>query len=451
MSDSRFIEKVSGYVAAHGLLRADAPVIVAVSGGADSVALLSALHSLEFRCTAAHCNFHLRGAESTRDMRSVEALADRLGVDLYVKDFDVAGRRSLTGESLEMACRELRYEWFASLLDRDCAQAVAVGHHAEDQAETFFLNLLRGTGVAGLSGMRPRQGNVVRPLLECTREEIVNYLRGQGLGWVEDSTNASDDFARNRLRNHLLPLLEELFPGARRALARTMANLRENSDFYADAVRAAAAPFIAPNGEVDLAALCRVPHAPLLLFEALRTEGFTRSQTDDMLRAGARGTAAEFHARGARHSRTVDHGRLRPARADVLSPLTAADISPLHDIAEPVRIAVSRHNVAHFKPEGSPRVLYLDARCLDGGPHRWQLRRWQRADRMQPFGMTGTKLLSDIFAAARLSRAQKEDVWLLTRNDEILWVVGLRASAHWPVGPSTREYLRLEYLDESTT
>lgn len=444
MSATTFIKKVSGYIDAHSLLRHDAPVVVAVSGGADSVALLSVLVESGYDCTAAHCNFHLRGDESTRDMRHVERLADRLGVDLSVKDFDVPARRHLTGESLEMACRGLRYEWFAELLDRNRAQAVAVGHHAEDQVETFFLNLLRGSGLTGLCGMKPRHDNVVRPLLECERREIEGYLHDRGLEWVNDSTNASDIFSRNLLRNRLLPMFEELFPGAGKAIARTMCHLREADTFYREATNRAVAPHCSDNGDTDLMALATSPHAGLLLYEFLRDEGFNRTQTDDMLRAASHGTGAVFHAAGGHHSRCVDHGILRTACADT-SDADAADISLLHDIIQPIHITISRHSTDGFKPEGNRHVIYIDARALEGS-HHWQLRHWRRADRMKPFGMTGTRLVSDIFAQNRLSAAEKRSAWLLTRDDKIIWAVGLRASALFTVGPNTNEYLRLEYL-----
>lgn len=445
MSHEIFIKKVETYIARHKLLRRGTKIIVAVSGGADSVALLSALAELGYDCTAAHCNFHLRGEESARDMRHVERLAERLAVDLYVRDFDVPARRRLTGESLEMACRELRYAWFAELLDRDCAQAVAVGHHAEDQTETFFLNLLRGAGVTGLGGMKPRQGDVVRPMLETTRAEIEEYLRLRELDWVTDSSNSSDDFARNRLRNRLLPLMEELFPGATDAIRRSMEHLRENTGLYLRGAADAIAPYCSEDSQIDLAALAADPQAGLILYERLRGEGFNRSQTDGMLRAATRGTGAEFHAAGTRHSRAVDHGILRAACADSESSPEAMDISPAHDIAEPVRISVSRHPAAAFVPERDPRVMYLDVRALEGSP-RWRLRHRRHADRMRPFGMKGSRLVSDIFAGARLSEAEKRATWLLTRDDEILWAVGLRASALYAVGPGTKEYLRLEYI-----
>ncbi|MDE6854695.1 MAG: tRNA lysidine(34) synthetase TilS, partial [Muribaculaceae bacterium] len=188
-------------MAEHGLLHRHAPVLVALSGGADSVALLAVLLRLGYDCRAAHCNFHLRGEESRRDMLHCRDICRKLDADLYVRDFDVAARRrDYPGESVEMACRELRYAWFADLLDRDCAQAVAVGHHREDRAETFMLNLMRGAGIAGLTSMRPRSGNVVRPLLPFTRAEIEDYLAWRGLECFTDSRASSDVRRRRRRR-----------------------------------------------------------------------------------------------------------------------------------------------------------------------------------------------------------------------------------------------------------
>lgn len=439
----KFVSKVKATIAARGLLRRQGPVLVALSGGADSVALLSVLLQLGYDCVAMHCNFHLRGEESNRDMRSVQQLTERLGVDLYVKDFDVAARRNLTGESLEMACRELRYQWFFELLDRDRAQAIAVGHHREDQVETFFLNLLRGSGLAGLSGMRHRNEHIVRPLLDVSRREIEDYLTRQGLTWVVDSTNNSDEFARNRLRLRLLPMLEELFPGATDSVLKSMAILRESSDFQGEAVDRTIKPYM-HDGEIDLASLIEhEPSAPLLLFETLKSEGFNRSQTDDMLQA-ARNQGGSFIARH-QHQRDVDHGILRAPHAGREAEADSVEVSLRREIFTPVHILVSEHHVSEFIPENDVNVAYIDLRAMEGA-HRWHLRPWHRGDRMKPFGMTGTKLLSDIFAAAKLSSRQKENVYMLTRDDEIIWAVGLRASAHFTIAPGTKRYLRLQYM-----
>lgn len=443
-----FLKKIKSTIESRRLLRPHGRIVVAVSGGADSVALLAALTDLGYDCVAAHCNFHLRGEESNRDMRHVEALTARMGTDLYVKEFDVRARMKLTGESVEMACRELRYQWFFDLLDRDRAQAIAVGHHREDQIETFFLNLLRGSGLAGLSGMRHRNEHVVRPLLDVSRHEIEEYLLAKGLAWIEDSSNEADDYARNRLRHHILPALRENFADAFDGILRSMSILRETDDFYRSAINRFTADYTsADSGEIDLAALsAREPMAPLILFEYLKAEGFNRSQTDDMLRAAER-YGGEFRVSDS-HVRDLDHGILRAPRARLGLKGSGTDVHSvtlLRNIHTPVRIDITSHSVAEFRPERNPNVIYLDESALKGSP-AWMLRRWRRGDRISPYGMQGSKLVSDIFSAARMSGREKAEAWLLTRNGEVVWVVGRRASSLFTVGPETRRYLRLEYV-----
>lgn len=429
----------------HSLLRREGRIIVAVSGGADSVALLAVLLELGYDCVAAHCNFHLRGEESNRDMRHVAKITERLNIDLYIKEFDVHNRMRDTGESVEMACRELRYAWFYDLLERNQAQAIAVGHHCEDQTETFFLNLLRGSGLIGLAGMRHRTQNIVRPLLDCSRTQIENYLVERHLDWVMDKTNASDEFLRNRLRNRLLPFFEKLFPGASQAILRSMSFLREAEQFYSTAIAERASRYTnIETGEMDLKELInKEPSAPLILFEWLKKEGFTRTQTDDMLRTATH-SGGSFRA-GASHIRAVDHGILRAAHAGQILADDAVDVNLCRDITEPINIKITVHDVAEFKAENNNRIAYIDVKALEGNP-LWQLRHWRRGDRMRPFGMNGTKLVSNIFAQAHLSFQQKAQTWLLTRNEEIIWVTGIRASSHFAISPSTRNYLRLELI-----
>lgn len=438
-----FVKKVSKVIKENDLLDHRRNVVVALSGGADSVALLAVLTELGYDCTAAHCNFHLRGEESNRDMRFVETLTSQLGVNLYVREFNVAERMAKTGESVEMACRSLRYDWFFELLDRDRAQAIAVGHHREDQAETFFINLLRGAGIAGLAGMRLRSEHVVRPLLNFSREDIETYLRSRGLNWITDSTNLTDEFLRNRVRHRLLPALEQQFPGAMESVLRSMSILRDNDELFKDLVGRAASKYRDDaTGEINLDAMLESEKYPgSLLFEMLKHEGFSRQQTDDMLTAASR-SGGSFRA-GSSHVREVDHGILRAARAGKPVSSDAYDISLMRDVFSPVAIQITFHDVKEFCIENNPRIAYIDSHAMEG-IHRWQLRRWRRGDRMKPYGMRGSKLLSDIFADARLSAQQKAETWLLTRDEEILWVCGIRASSLFTVGPSTRNYLRLE-------
>lgn len=439
---NRFADIVADTIARRGLPRPPARLVVAVSGGADSVALLSVLVALGYDCVAAHCNFHLRGAESVRDMHSVERLTEALGIDLCIRDFDVEAQRRESGESVEMACRTLRYRWFADLLEREHARAIAVGHHREDRLETFFINTIRGSGIKGLPAMKARNGYIIRPLIDTTRGQIEEYLRGLGLDWVDDSTNESDDFLRNRVRHHLLPALDAVSPGAADGILRTLDHLDENSRVYSRGVEALMAPY-SHGGEIDLAALSSDPDAGLLLFETLAAEGFNRTQTDDMLAAAQR-SGGLFHA-SAGHLREVDHGILRPARASAIATADAVEVSLARHIQEPVEIAVSLHDVAGFSPERRADVMYLDAAVLNEA-HHWVLRHPRRGDRMTPFGLDGSRLLSDIFAEARLSRLGKQRAWLLTCDGTVVWAVGLRPGNFATVGPGTQRYLRLQLV-----
>ena len=438
-----FLSKVRHTIETHGLLRKTGRVVVAVSGGADSVALLVALVRLGYDCVAAHCNFHLRGDESNRDMRFVEDLTERLSVDLYVKEFNVRERIKTSGESVEMACRSMRYQWFYDLLDRDRAQAIAVGHHREDQIETLFINLLRGTGLTGLAGMRRRAEHVVRPFLDLSRKEIEDFLREEGIEWIVDSSNLTDEYTRNKIRNHLIPLMEELFPGATGSINRTMVYLRENEALYSLLVERTGKKYLdEENGEINLKAMRdEEPFAEVILFELLKTEGFNRTQTDDMIQASMK-SGGVFRSNRT-HLREVDHGILRAPRADMKLGYDEIEVSLSRDIFKPVHIVVTQHSVKSFSPENSTDVIYLDSRTLEGN-HQWTMRHWRRGDRFQPFGMKGTKLVSDVFTDLKLSQKEKSETWLLTRDDEIVWIVGRRASNLFTVGPGTKLYLRLE-------
>lgn len=423
-------------------------VIVAVSGGADSVALLAALSACGYDCVAAHCNFHLRGEESQRDMRFVSRLAGELGIDLCVKNFDVPEQMRSTGQSVEMACRQLRYDWFVDLLERERARAIAVGHHREDQAETFVLNLLRSSGIAGLTGMACRNGLIVRPMLEMSRAEIERYLAVRGLSFVMDSTNAENDYRRNRIRNVVLPGLEAEFPGAMDAVLATMAHLRDNQSLYDYAVSLLGDKFADTDGaRIDVAAMSAgLPPqvARMLLFELLKDKGFNMAQTDNILAS----TSGTVRFDSGAYTAELSRGTLGVRAADTAAiPVGEIRVSLRQPILKPVRIEVTEHHITEFAPVRDSNVIYLDSGVLDGNPV-FTLRHWRRGDTMRPYGMDGSKLVSDIFASARYDASAKRAAWFLTRDNTILWAVGLRASAHFPVTPRTRTYLRLRLLPD---
>ena len=252
-----FEKKIEGYIRRHSLLTPGDCVVVGLSGGADSVALLAVLSALGYKCIAAHCNFNLRGDESLRDRDHAIAIADNLAAESRVIDFDTEAYRQGTGESIEIACRSLRYRWFEQLRVRHNAVAIAVGHHREDNVETAMLNMLRGTGIAGMAGIAPKSGHIVRPLLEVTRPEICRYLQQRGLHWVDDSSNASNDYKRNRLRNVVLPTVAREFgPESMASLAASVGNVRQNYELYRTLVDDALAVF-GDASRLDVTALLK--------------------------------------------------------------------------------------------------------------------------------------------------------------------------------------------------
>lgn len=435
------IDILTSSIAAHCLLTdRTRPVIAALSGGADSVALLSALVETGYTCIAAHCNYHLRGEESNRDMRLCRDLCDRLGVDLYVHDFDVNGRRAVTGESVEMACRALRYEWFDALLERLRAQAIAVAHHREDNEETFLINLLRGSSLSGLTGMRPRNGYVVRPLLEASREQIEDYLNSCGLDYVTDSSNLGNDYLRNRLRHIVLPAMRRAVADADRGLLASMSYLGQNRAFYEQQMGIISDKY-RHGDKIDLASLAEAePHARLILFEMLKPMGFNMTHVDNILASsGASGLSFNSSgyclqlSRGTLDIIPLSHKKETPSAV-------AADLR--RDILSPLHIVVTEHDISQFRPERDPKTAYFDISILDDAP-KIEIRPPHRGDRIMPFGMHATRLVSDILREARLSAREKSQIRLLTHNDVILWVIGIRASGHFAITPSTKRYLRL--------
>lgn len=412
-------------------------VLVALSGGADSVALLRVLLEAGVDCRAAHCNFHLRGEESMRDERFVRGLCQRLDVPLTVKDFDVAAWQQEHGGSTEMACRELRYAWFEQERQRQGCKVIAVAHHSDDQVETFFLNLLRGTGVKGLAGMQRRSGNLWRPLLHVSRKDILDYLATAGQDYVTDSTNAQNDYRRNQLRNLIIPVLEQQFPHSRERILDTMGNLRNDHDLMMSLVKAAL-----PNEHhIDIDVLCSNPDASTLLYHRIRHLGFNRDQCDQVVEAACQGhTGRQFAANG--HLLVVNRQTIDIEAVTALQNVEIP-VDLIQGTDSPVSLSITRGD-APFSPlmcDGKHKVAFSE-KLLEC--QHVVLRHWHRGDRIKPFGMNGSKLVSDLFADLKLDHAAKRDAWLLEADGEILWVLGYRASALYPVLPESQDYLLLK-------
>lgn len=441
MNLDRLVEQFINY---HHLISRDDTVLVGLSGGADSVALLTALCENGYKTVAAHCNFHLRGEESMRDEAFCRKLCRERGIELIVKDFDVEARRRETGESVEMACRSLRYDWWNSLIGDGRAAVVAVGHHREDNIETFFLNLFRGSSLAGLKGMLPRNGAVVRPLLDCTKEDILAYLRERGLDYVTDSTNSDNTYKRNRIRNSLIPLIRREFPDAIGSIAQTISHLGDNYSLYREYCTELRARYVGKGDGIDLSALVDNEKNPrMALFEILSDDGVNMSTVDNMLDVTETASGKVYH--GKKRSWLLDRGRLIPFE-DV--PESSADGQPVDLTRYPFGITeLSPEEFAERKKNRAlnPAAMYADSAIMSGNAN-FTMRDWRNGDRMWPFGLKGTKLLSDIFSDAKMSLNDKKNVKVICRNSDIIWLPGLRCSALYPVTGKSEKVLEIVYI-----
>lgn len=445
-----FLRRISETVARQGLPLPPSRLLVALSGGADSVALLLVLQELGYELEAAHCNFSLRGAESDADEAFCRRLCAARGVRLHVVRFDTSAEAARHGESIEMAARRLRYAWFDRLLDASACVAVAVAHHRDDNVETLLLNLLRGSGLRGLTGMRYANGRVVRPMLGVSRRDVIGFLALRGQDYVTDSTNADTAYKRNMVRHELLPLLRRLNPAADETLAATAVRLSEAGELYDSAIECVRASLVSVAGGADLPLPGSVVHTPFadvrvsptLFYELLRPYGFAPAVVSGIVASGARRSGALYEAPA--HLAVVHRGRLevrpRPVRF-ASGPLEVPGVSCLPDGTRLAADLLSREELGDIPRDAS-------VTCLDADKVSFPLccRSVEAGDRFSPYGMKGTKLVSDFLTDLRCSRIDRLGARVLCDGAGILWLVGRRPDRRAAITPSTRRVLRVRIL-----
>lgn len=393
-----------------------------MSGGADSVALLHLLHSAGYRCEAAHCNFHLRGAESDRDEQFVRRLCRKLGIPLHSIRFNTSGYAAEKHISIEMAARELRYEWFEKLRVKYGADTIAVAHHRDDSVETILLNLIRGTGISGLLGIRPRNGTIVRPLLCVSREEIIRYLQHIKQEYVTDSTNTEDEYTRNKIRLHLLPLMEEINPSVRKTLTETGNYLNEVYAIYRKGIADAKERVITPEG-IRIDALLKEPAPRSVLFEILHPLGFNSSQINNIASTLQSQSGKVFINKKQRVIKDRDLLLIDTIKAEKESE------PPFRLICEEKMYTPDFHI-----PKGKEFACF-DADKLDAPLH---CRKWQMGDVFVPFGMKGKKKISDYLIDRKFSIREKEHQWVLCCGERIAWLIGERTDNRFRIDEHTQ-------------
>lgn len=423
------------------------PVLVAVSGGLDSVVLLDVLHRLGVPVAVAHGHFGLRGEEADADEQFVRKLARQYGLPYFAEFFQTKAYAEQEGISTQMAARFLRYRWFEQVRQAQGLAYVATAHHQRDAAETMLLNLTHGTGLAGLHGIQVKNGYVVRPLLGVGRDDLHAYLVERGLKWREDASNDSPVYQRNRLRHEVLPVLREINPNLDQTLHHTAERVGGAEEIVRRYVADTAAQARRDEAEVTylhIATLQRTAATALVLHELLRPFGFAWLVVKDIVAAFAGESGRRFDSPTHRLVKDREHLVITPRRLTQFGTFQlAAGQTDL--LADGLRLRAALHDDArHFVIPRSTSTAALDADKLK---FPLTLRRWQEGDWFIPLGMKGKKLLSDFLIDQKVPLNLKDEVRVLTSADgKICWVVGWRPDDRFKVSPDTVRVLTVQRL-----
>lgn len=425
-------------------------LLLAVSGGLDSVVMTAcaAISGLEFGI--AHANFQLRGAESDRDEEFVRQLAGKYDKPFFSKKFETARFAETEKISIQVAARQLRYAWFKTMTGKDLShfQFLLTAHHLDDQVETMVMHFFRGTGITGLTGMPEKNGNLLRPLLLIPKSSLKEFAVSQNLSWMEDSTNASDDYTRNYFRNQLIPSVAAIFPDVQHNLEKNLHRFSEAAVLYQQAVGLHKKKLLKPVGiEFHMPVLLLKKSIPLqtILFEIIKDFHFTPAQTEEVIRL--------MDSSNGKYISSPSHRIIKNRRWLIIAPLEKEQVS--HIIIE--------ENETEIKyPEGRIRIKHMagcepetiskepGVACFDRDKIRFPLilRKWKAGDYFYPLGMKKKKKLARFFIDQKISKTDKEKIWVLVMDSQIIWVVGYRIDNRFRILPSTVKMMLVRKEDE---
>lgn len=443
------LSSFQSYVQQENLFNPSQSVLLAVSGGADSVAMAYLFKAAGIRFGMAHCNFQLRGEESLRDAHFAEALSLQLDVPFFSIEFETLSYAERHKISIQVAARQLRYDWLEQVRAQEEYDYIATAHHLQDNVETVLMNLSKGTGIAGLHGILPRQGKLVRPLLFTDKATLLAYLDGRR--FVEDSSNLTDKYTRNHFRQHVIPAIQEVFPQAVANIGQSIQHFREAELLYQQAITLHRKKLLVQNGtnfQVSVLKLQKAVPLHTIAFELFAPFGCTPAQTAHVLQL--------LQADSGHFVNTPTHRILRDRAWLLILPHAAADnnIYVIDNADSKVATANGTlHISARTRYEGK---LPTDAQgpvvaCLDASQLKFPLllRKWKTGDYFYPLGMTKKKKLSRFFIDQKLSLARKEQVWVVESNKRIVWIAGMRIDNRFKLTDSTKEQVVLKWEEGS--
>ncbi|OXB23684.1 tRNA lysidine(34) synthetase TilS [Flavobacterium tructae] len=419
----------------------DKKLFLAVSGGLDSMVLLHLFQQLPFEIAVLHCNFQLRGLESFGDQDFIQKYCDENGISIFSTQFDTEAFAKDYKLSTQVAARELRYNWFYELLETENFDYILTAHHADDNLETFIINLTRGTGLDGLTGIPEQNDKIVRPLLPFSRAEILEYAKQNNILWREDSSNASNKYLRNKIRHDLVPILKEINPNFLNAFQKTQEYLQESQEMVEDASIMIYQQVAKEEGEdihFDLNQLKKLPNYKSYLYQWLNEFGFVAWNDIYDLVEGQSGKQV-FSA---------DFRLLKNRDTLILSPISELEENEVFEISAgeqdvnfPLKLRLCQVDDITID---SNKAIFVDAEKI-----RFPLilRKWKEGDVFHPFGMNGkSKKLSKLFKDEKLSLIEKEKIWILCSDNQIVWVIGIRQDERFKIENTTNEIIKIELL-----
>ena len=413
-------------------------ILLAVSGGIDSMVLVDLFSKLDFEIGIAHCNFQLRGEESNEDENFVKIQSIKYTIKGYFKSFDTKNYSEEKKISLQQAARELRYNWFKELLEKEGYDYLLTAHHLDDSLETFLINFTRGTGIEGLTGIPEVNGNVIRPLLIFSRDEIENYAKANKIEWREDSSNASDKYFRNKIRHHVVPILKELNPSLLESFENTIKNISGTNTLVKDALNTSFKEIASKKNNdtyFDIEKLIQLENYKSYLYEWLKPFGFSDWQSIQEL----------IHSQSGKQVFSESYRLLKDRDQLILSKTEINNIDEVflineneNSIVKPINFSICNQS---YISEPTNSCIFVDKEKLK---FPLKIRKWQEGDYFYPSGMQGKKKVSKYFKDEKFSLIDKENTWLLCSNNEIIWIINHRADQRFLANNNTQQILKIE-------
>ena len=441
------LEAFEQFITKNNLCSEDERILIAVSGGIDSAVLLDLFIQAGYSSGIAHCNFKLRKDESDQDEAFVRNLAKKYQVEIHAKTCDASVYARQNKCTIQEAARELRYRWFEEVCQSAGYQKIAVAQHADDQIETFFINLFRGSGVGGLKGMPLKRGKVIRPLLFADRKEIEQHAKERGLGFREDSSNLSDKYLRNKIRHHLLPQLEKIKEDFNESIKRSLQYLAEDHQLIQHFIKTMKRELLIDQGEmlkIPLGKLCDgQDNQQSLVFYLLKDFGFNRDITDAICEAVKNNNTGKLFYSG-NYQLLIDREFLLLKKT---GPKSEDEIYYIKHAGDDINTPISlksevNKNIDLTKINKDPSFAYFDLEKLN---FPLVVRKWRTGDKFRPFGMKGSKLVSDYLIDRKINRFEKENIYVLESDKKIIWLVGYRASDDFKIVKKTKRALVIKW------